>query len=463
MTASFSCDTSVALRSATFDGSTIFAKNSDRAPNEAQPLRHVPGATYDDGATVKCQYISIPQVNRTWEVIGSRPCWLWGFEMGVNEWGVAIGNEAVLTREPHEERALIGMDIVRLALERSTAADEAVAVIGSLIEQYGQGGSCEEHSFRTYHNSYIVADPRAAWIVETAGKHWVAQRVTDRAAIGNLLTIHDSWDAASPGLVQHANAAGWATTPFDFAESYRDPDADLAPRACRLDRARAILSEYREPITVEHMMGVLRDHNGGDLPTGPEPLPTLCMHARPGFNGETAAAMVAHHRPDKPRELAATVWTAFGSPCLSLFRPAYPFAVGLPAELDRGASKYDPESPWWVFERLQRIVAAEPSLASTVRESFDRVQQLFFEQASEVEDRAERALASGHRAEAIRMLRDLVGRTTRDAVSAARNVFDRLADRHVQFPIFEMAAYWSEINQEASMPQPRICLASAKS
>src|SRR4051794_38373653 len=125
----FSCDTSVVLGSITADGSTIFAKNSDRSPNEAQPLSHYPRRTYPAGATVRTQYIEIPQVEQTWEVIGSRPCWLWGFEMGVNEWGVAIGNEAVHTREPSEAAALLGMDIIRLALERSTSADAAVDVI----------------------------------------------------------------------------------------------------------------------------------------------------------------------------------------------------------------------------------------------------------------------------------------------------------------------------------------------
>src|SRR3954452_11819423 len=163
-----SCDTSVVLGSLTADGSVIFAKNSDRPPNECQPLYHSPRQQHPAGATVKCQYIEIPQVAETWEVIGSRPYWLWGFEIGVNEWGVAIGNEAVFTREPYEERALIGMDLLRLGLERSKDAGEAFQVIGELIARYGQGGSCYAKSDGTYHNSFIIADPTNAWILETA-------------------------------------------------------------------------------------------------------------------------------------------------------------------------------------------------------------------------------------------------------------------------------------------------------
>ena len=68
-----SCDTSVVLGSLTADGSVLFAQNSDRPPNECQPLYHTPRRQHPDGATVRCQYLEIPQVAETWEVIGSRP------------------------------------------------------------------------------------------------------------------------------------------------------------------------------------------------------------------------------------------------------------------------------------------------------------------------------------------------------------------------------------------------------
>src|SRR5438132_12931981 len=83
----FSCDTSVAVGSATFDGSVIFAKNSDRRASECQPLVHAPRRQHPPGTTLRTQYLEIPQVAETWELIGSRPHWLWGFEIGVNEWG----------------------------------------------------------------------------------------------------------------------------------------------------------------------------------------------------------------------------------------------------------------------------------------------------------------------------------------------------------------------------------------
>src|SRR5919204_7056264 len=427
-----SCDTAVAVGSATFDGSVIFAKNSDRPANECQPLRHVPRRRHPAGARVRTQYLEIPQVEETWELIGSRPYWLWGFEIGVNEWGVAIGNEAVLSREPYEQPAgLLGMDLIRLGLERAQTADQAVEVIGALTERHGQGGSCEApgRPFRTYHNSYVVADPRRAWVLESAGRRWFARRVRDRSSISNLFTL-DRADASSPGAREHAIAAGWGhpdgTEPFSFAAAYQDPTADLRPRACRLARSRELLARCAEPVRVDDMLALLRDHDGRGVPRGEEELPSICMHVRPGAAGETAAAMVAHLRPDRPRELTATVWTAFGSPCLSVFRPVYPFAVGLPSELDRGGAAYDPASPWWAFERLQRVVSQAPDLAPVAQARLGELEARLRDEAAATEREAERLLAGGDRSGALGALRGLVDASTAQALELARVLADEL-------------------------------------
>ena len=156
------CDTFVALSEATANGSVIFAKNSDREPNEAHEVVHVPAAEHGPGAQVRCTYITIPQVERTNAVLLGKPYWIWGAEMGANAHGVVIGNEAVFTKLPYEkEPGLIGMDLLRLGLERADTAEAAVTVMTELLTTYGQGGNCgHTHDFR-YHNSFLVADPSA--------------------------------------------------------------------------------------------------------------------------------------------------------------------------------------------------------------------------------------------------------------------------------------------------------------
>ena len=132
------CDTWVALRDATADHSVILCKNSDRPPMEAQPLVLVPHQKHDAGEKVQCTYIQIPQVAETYEHIGSKSWWTFGYEHGMNEYGVAIGNEAVWSKEPLQwGDGLLGMDLVRLGLERGRTAYEAMHVMIDLLEKYG--------------------------------------------------------------------------------------------------------------------------------------------------------------------------------------------------------------------------------------------------------------------------------------------------------------------------------------
>ena len=76
---------------------SIFAKNSDRSPNEPQIIEFIEHKKHSQDK-LKCTYISIDQVEETNAMVISRPVWLWGAEMGVNEHGVCIGNEAVFTK-----------------------------------------------------------------------------------------------------------------------------------------------------------------------------------------------------------------------------------------------------------------------------------------------------------------------------------------------------------------------------
>ena len=136
------CDSIVVTREFTRNGITIFGKASDRAVNEPQPFVYIPAADHRTGETVNCTYIEVEQVPHTNAMILSKPSWIWGGEMGINEHDVCIGNEAIFSREMNSTcSALLGMDILRLALERSSTAREAVEVIGRLMERYGQGGN----------------------------------------------------------------------------------------------------------------------------------------------------------------------------------------------------------------------------------------------------------------------------------------------------------------------------------
>src|SRR5205085_6486475 len=93
--------------------------------------------------------------------------------------------------------ALIGMDLVRLGLERGRTADDALDVMTTLLERHGQGGAAEAPGHEPYWSSFLVADPHAAWVLETSGRTWAARRVEDAAAISNRITIRTDWARAS--------------------------------------------------------------------------------------------------------------------------------------------------------------------------------------------------------------------------------------------------------------------------
>jgi len=147
----------------------LFAKNSDRSPNEPQVIEYRPARDHRE-KDLRATYLTIPQAPHTYATLLSRPAWMWGAEMGVNEHGVCIGNEAVFTKGRYASAGLTGMDLVRLALERASSARQAADLILELLEQHGQGGNCGyDHNF-FYDNAFLILDRREIWLLETAGK-----------------------------------------------------------------------------------------------------------------------------------------------------------------------------------------------------------------------------------------------------------------------------------------------------
>ena len=432
------CDTAVALGSATVNGATIFAKNSDRHPNECQPLFHAPRQSHPAGSTLRCQYLEVPQAAHTWEVIGCRPWWLWGFETGLNEWGVAIGNEAVFSKEPYEEIGLLGMDLVRLGLERGRMAHEALRVVVEHLERFGQGGQAGLYGRNLYHNSFIIADPREAWVLETAGRYWAAQRVRGARNISNVYSIETQWDEGSPDLIEHAVARGWCRgkRDFNFARAYGDWERPFATRNFRYQRGRELLARDAGRITVDSMLAYLRDHYDGTFAApqwSPRDLlfPSLCLHGSSQTPSETASGLVAVLREgESPLRVAA--WHCFSSPCLNAFHPVYLPGVGLPAELDRGGRTFAADSLWWLCERLQRRVDANAALAPVLQGVWRELEGGWREQAPRWESEAERQWAAGDADGARDTLRTAVDRCAEELAAAATRMVELLDQAEAQ-------------------------------
>jgi dipeptidase len=393
------CDTAVVLK----EGRVLFAKNSDRDANEAQILDWQPRACHERGARVRCTWIEIPQARETHAVLLSRPFWMWGAEIGANQHGVVIGNEAVFTTEPYADTGLTGMDLLRLALERSRTAAEAVETMTRLLEVHGQGGGCgHEDRLFTYHNSYIVADPGGAFVLETAGRRWVAETVRGTRTISNALSIEPF-------------ASQYATSIESKVAAARER------QACTERRARKAES-------LADMMALLRDHGaGGDSPSysrvnGGMGLP--CMHA----GGTVASSQTTASWVAELSALGSQHWvTGTAAPCTGLFKP-----VRVEEPLDLGPApddQADDTSLWWRHERLHRRVLTDPArLLPLYREERDAVEKTW------LGDPPDPASAF---AEAERLREDWEHRVARKAGPDTRPGFAR--------------RYWKKRNQRAGL------------
>lgn len=276
------CDVLVALPGAT-QGLTLFAKNSDRPPQEKQLLEWFEPR---EEKRTKATYVELSgHPTLTQRCLMSRPEWSWGAEHGVNESGVVIGNATIYTTlDPRNfPDALTGMDLVRLGLERSTHAEQALELMVELITTYGQGGSGHDPSTRSrpYWNSFLIADASSGWVLETSGSEYAVREVTDTWAISNRTTIPE----------------------FDGRRHPRQPVETLVdPRL----RASRLLLDHR-PVTCEGLKAHLASH--GQSVEGWN----VCMHVD-GVEQTTASMIVEIDQHGRSR-----IWATQGSPCQSAY------------------------------------------------------------------------------------------------------------------------------------------------
>jgi len=351
------CDTMVAVGPATQDGSTLFAKNSDREPDEVQNLEVHAGRAGAREESRELTHISVtePSGERARTFV-CRPFWMFGAEMGANRHGVAIGNEALFTREKPDRAGLTGMDMLRLALERSRSAAEARDVIIELLERHGQGGNCGYRLKANYMNGFIIADPAEAFVLETVKSWWAWKKVTDVWSISNAISLTDDFDECSPGLIENAVKRGWARSEsdFNFRRCYSDRLITWgAAGDDRVSRSRQILSDKKGALTTADLMAALRDH-GPDPDWTPESFrpATLCMHAGDKLfrRSQSTGSLVAKLLPGGNSFYA----TGAANPCMSPFFPVFSKHADLPAGYKPGGQNFDPHSHWWRAERRNR-------------------------------------------------------------------------------------------------------------
>ena len=101
-----------------------------------------------------------------------------------------------------------------------------------------------------YHNNFLIADAYEAWVLEAAGRCWVAEKITDGIrAVSNLYTIEDEWNAVHLELVEHAVEVDWCRSREVWRESVERMKAGKREGAIRnlqrfVKEMRVLLLEF---------------------------------------------------------------------------------------------------------------------------------------------------------------------------------------------------------------------------
>ena len=431
-----SCTTILVGKQASYDGSTIIARDDDSGSGRYDPKRFIAVAPNNQPRHYRsvlshvdidlpddpCRYSIVPNVLPNRGVLA---------EAGVNEHNVAMSatetiavNERVLAADPMVELQEDGTpggigeeDIITLVLPYVATAREGVARFGALLEQYG-----------TYEaNGVIISDVDEIWYVETiGGHHWIARRVPDDcyATIPNQLGI-DSFDladafgerrehlcsadlrefmdahhlnrtigaAVDPDRFNPRTAFGTATTKDHiyntprawYMQRHLNPSEDWDSPAARYTPASDDIPWCRVPenaVTIEDIDFLMSAHFEGTPydPYGTLGTPESRHRYRPIGINRTGHMVAMQIRPYAPAASRSIMWISYGSGPFTAATPFYANVNDTPAYLRDTTPEVSTGNLYWT----NRLIAA---LADAH----------FYETSNAIEAFAENARVFGHR------------------------------------------------------------------
>lgn len=378
------CTSLIAGRGATADGSTMITYAADShtlyGDLDSQPAAdHAPGAMrkvyeWDTG-----KYLGeIPQVSHTYATIGN-----------MNEHGLAISESTWAGREELVDTTGI-IDygsLIYITLQRARTAREAIDVMADLVKRYGYASGGE---------SFSIADPDEAWIMEMIGKGpeekgavWVARRVPDDCISGhaNHSRIHtfplkDKKNTLySPDVISFARKKGYfdgKDEDFSFSRAYAIYDAG-AMRGCDarvwafynkfakgmdkyipwiMEAKGEVMPLWVKPdrkLTADDMKWMMRDHFEGthldmqnDVGAGPYKVPYRWRpltykvdgkeytHERAIATQQTGFSFVAQLNRNAPETMKGIMWFGVDDANTCVYVPIYNCVTRVPHEFARG-------------------------------------------------------------------------------------------------------------------------------
>ncbi|TFG83346.1 MAG: hypothetical protein E4H20_05720 [Spirochaetales bacterium] len=307
----------------------FFGKNSDRNANEPQALLIAARRTPSDSVIFNDRSFDVPDAGHS--MILSCPTWMPGAEMGVNEKGVAIGNEAVFSKYKPAPDGVLGMDLLRAALMASSSAEEARDILITLTERHPQGGNGAFKGTLVYNNSYIISGPDGAYVLETAAARWAWRKLDEATAISNSYSLTVDYKRVDPVTRKGIALVNERMACLDEADAGRVAEKEswkayvenrLMARITEGDARRrsleALLPAAAESGGRQAAMALLRAHGAVD-PLHPSKNHNLCCHDGDLWGNPTTASMLVERGTEPGRFI---VWfTGASYACANLFKP----------------------------------------------------------------------------------------------------------------------------------------------
>lgn len=440
VTNSPACTNLIVGKAASADGSVIVSYSADSFGMFGH-LYHSPAATHSQGEMLDiydwdtAQYLGqIKQVPKTYNVIGN-----------INEFQVTIGETTFGGRpELADSTGIIDYgSLIYIALQRASTAREAIQVMTDLVKEYGYHSEGE---------SFTVADPNEAWILEMIGKGpgvrgavWVAVRIPDDciAAHANQSRIHkfnmeDKENCMySPDVISFAREKGYfngVNKDFSFADAYNPLDFG-GLRYCEarvwsfyrrhnteMDKYLSyIKGETSEPmplyikpdkkVSVRDVQQDMRDHYEGtpldmtkDLGAGaynspyrPSPLSFKVdgqdyFNERPISTQQSAFTFVSQMRGNLPNAIGGVLWFGMDDANMIAYTPVYCCATEVPPcytkEVADGVT-FSWNSAFWVCNWVSNMIYPRYGLMiDDLREVQKQTEDGFFAAQTEVEAKA---------------------------------------------------------------------------
>jgi dipeptidase len=392
------CTNILVTKGASSDGSVIISYSVD---GEFYPtLRYVPAADHAPGEAFEVRgrdgsvRLRIPQPPHTYAVVGI-----------MNEHQLAIGETTFDGRLElqNKQGGIHYWALMQLALQRARTAREAIKVMTDLVAEYGYASTGE---------SFSIADPNEAWILEMIGEGegvkgavWVAERVPDgliaahanRSRIGTFPLADPENCVYSPNVIEFAVRKGYynpkSDGPFRFCDVYcpatakelrytetrvwsifrrAAPSLDLSVDYSRGTPGAKPYPLWIKPdrkLSVRDVMALMRDHYEGtplDMTKGVDAGPfgsplrvrpiTFQVDGkeysweRPISTQQTGCSFVANCRSFLPDEIGGVLWYGLDDTYTSCYFPLYAGITAVPAAYGSGSlQKFSWDSPWWVF------------------------------------------------------------------------------------------------------------------